>query len=483
MFKPKSKIIFAIRLALLLIMAWPLSFLASCQAADYSKPSSKKLIQFEKIKYFPIHQGDTSMSPTKSRITYYFDNGLLYRWMERDSMDRLTTDYVAEYDDEWVQTGARYIELEAGDSFDGEYERERVTFSGDTLKTTEWLDSAGNVYYRMIEDLNKMGNPDRAAFIGEELHGYDSAYYTAEGFEKRIFFTNVKGRVFNDRSFEYAAINRQGDWTKRFKIINDTIREVQRRQVRYYGDSLTEVSKFMEGMVSKANLSQNSISFSRHTEHLFYTQGKDWEHQRGYLASKVQGLYTLPQKLDALDTVYNGALSPSGDRIIYCRRLPQSTEILLIEKANGEWSEPLNLTQQSGWQGGYFNWYNEHEIYFYTPEQSGDMVVGQLRGGRLTDVKPLARLNTSATEFSPFIGKEKKYLIFTRFQEGDPQQQGFFISYNQGTNSNPQWAEPTKIPHLPYGWGAFVSYEDQAFFFTDGDNIFTAPISLLGLSL
>ncbi|MDH3710705.1 MAG: hypothetical protein OER04_12490, partial [Cyclobacteriaceae bacterium] len=170
-------------------------------------------------------------------------------------------------------------------------------------------------------------------------------------------------------------------------------------------------------------------------------------------------------------------------QIIFSRRSPKTTEILLTEKVSGEWSTPVNLTRQSGWQGGYFSWCNEQEIYFYMPEQNGDLVAGRLQGGQLTDIRPLVALNTSATEFSPFIDNEKRYLIFTRFQEGDPLQQGFFISYNQGTHANPQWDEPTKIPHLPYGWGAFVSHKDQGFFFTDGDNIFMAPLSLLGLNL
>ena len=139
--------------------------------------------------------------PFQYRLTYYYEDGVPHRWMELDSLGRVTTDYIYEYDSNWKQTGARYREESAVD-----FSIEKVRFENDSTKITEWIDSIGQVYYRMIDNLNKDKKTYRAAFIGDKLHGYDSTFYTKEGFEKRIFFTNTKGKVFNDRIFKYDSI-------------------------------------------------------------------------------------------------------------------------------------------------------------------------------------------------------------------------------------------------------------------------------------
>ena len=476
----ESKPLYKIKLPLIVVL---LLTVMGCQNQETVKTAAPKQLQYEIINYYKVLGSDTATLPHRYRITYYFDDGLLHRWMELDSSRQLLTDYIAQYDEKWVQTGAVYVELEPGEPFDGKYERERVRFSGDTLKTTEWLDSAGNVYYSMVEDLNPQGKPLRAAFIGDQLHGYDTAYYTKEGFEQRIFFTNIRGKVFNDRSFQYLSLNDNGDWVQRLKIMDDTVREVQKRALFYHGEVPGSSKLFLEGVISRADQDQNSLSFSADEKVLFYTQGKDWENQLPYISQKVKGLFTAAQRIGLMDTVYNGAISPSGNRIIYCKRLADKTEIYLINKVNGEWNTPLNLSQNSGMQGGYFNWFSEEEIYFYTPDGNGDLVSAKLIQNQLTELQPLTELNTDATEFSPFIDREKQFLIFTRYQEGDEAQQGFFISYNQGNVDNPKWAPAKKIESLPYGWGAFISANGQTFHYTDGSNIFALPLSALDITI
>ena len=460
-----------------------LACLIGCQETQKADDSSEnKMIQFELINYYLIDQQVQEIDPYMSRVTYYFDNGLLHRWIERDSLDRLTTDYIVEYDDNWIQTGAKYIELEAGEPFNGSYEVERVKFSGDTLKTTEWLDSAGNVYYQMVENLNEFGLPDRAAFIGEKLHGYDSSYYTSQGFEKRIFFRNTKGKTYNDRSFKYTALNDQGDWIEREKLTEDTVRELQKRQILYYGDDQIEGQKYYDGVISTLE-DENVISFNQDEDVVFFTRGTDWLQQFGFIAEKKNGIFVLPAKMDSMDTIYNGAISPSGNKILYSKRLQESTEIWLIEKQEDNWSSAVNLSMTKGLEGGYFNWYDENEIYFYIPENEGDLVVGTLQNKELRILSRLDEFNTEATEFSPFMAKDKSYFIFTRYAENDEARQGFFISYNEGVAVDPKWTMPVKIEALPYGWGAFVSADQKLLYYTDGVDIYNVQISKLNIKL
>ncbi len=94
---------------------------------------------------------------------------------------------------------------------------------------------------------------------------------------------------------------------------------------------------------------------------------------------------------------------------------------------------------------------------------------GTIIDDELTVTDSLKTINTSsATEFSPFIDPEGRYIIFTRYLEGEKDQQGFFISYADAEN---EWKEPKKIQELEYGWSARLIDNDRSFIYTDGKDI------------
>lgn len=450
-----------------------LSVLVSCQKEiKIANPS----LHFEKINYFkyPAKHNDI---PFQYRLTYYFDNGEPHRWMVLDSSGRVMTDYIYEYDKNWQQTGARYREESVID-----FSIEKVRFKNDSTKITEWIDSTGQIYYRMIDNLNKDKKTYRAAFIGDKLHGYDSTFYTKEGFEKRIFFTNTKGKVFNDRIFKYDSIGQNGDWVERRKIMQDTVRELHKREVYYDNNFVSANGRFFEGIVSTGELSENMISFSADESLMFLTRTSDWNNQSAFIAQKKNGIYTVTIPVMGLDTIYNGTISPNGDKIIYSVRTDNKEEIWLVRKGNDEWSNKINLTESSGIQGGYFNWLSESEIYFQTIANEGDIVVGKLKNDVLTIVENLHQLNTEdGTEFSPYIDERKRFIIFTRFTEDDESNQGFFISYNNNDYDNPEWSIPKKLNMLPYGWSANIINNETQFIYSDGEDIYSVPIEVLNL--
>jgi len=435
-------------------------------------------ISFEKINYFkyPTSQNDF---PFQYRLTYYFDNGLPHRWIELDSTGRFTTDYIYEYDSNWMQTGARYREESVVD-----FSIENVHFENDSTKITEWIDSTGAVYYKMIDNLNEDKKTYRAAFIGDKLHGYDSTFYTQEGFEKRIFFTNTKGKVMNDRTFDYDSLNENGDWSKRKKIMKDSIKEVHFREVYYNNSYASKNRKFYEGIISTGELSENVISFSKDESVLFLTRTSNWAQQTAYIAYKKNGIFTETIPLVELDTIYNGAISPNGDKIIYCTKTQDQENIWLINKENGLWNNKINLTESSNISGGYFYWFSNTEVYFYQNKNNGDIYLGKIKKDKLTVTDSLNTLNTkAATEFSPFVDKEKRFIIFSRYEEGNTANQGFFVSYNSSDFNNPQWSEPKKLSMLPYGWSPNIINNGAQFVYTDGEDIFSLPLKKLELEI
>ncbi len=233
--------------------------------------------------------------------------------------------------------------------------------------------------------------------------------------------------------------------------------------------------------ISLKELDENSISFTEDGSTAFLTRGRDWQKQIGYLLFYEEGKLNHSRSLlKQLDTIYNGAISPSGDKIIYCQRNEEETEIWLVKRKDDSIIQKINLTEQTGITGGYFNWRSQNEIYFYTDINNGDLVKGRLQNDQLSIMDTLKSINTiKGTEFSPFIDSQSRYLIFTRYMEGNKDQQGFFISYNNGDHQNPVWDSPVKIELLPYGWGAFI--KDDLFYYTDGTDIYFIPVDKLGL--
>lgn len=240
--------------------------------------------------------------------------------------------------------------------------------------------------------------------------------------------------------------------------------------------------KFYPELISTGVLEQNYLSFTYDESVVFWTAGNDWQKQLPFLAKKVNGRYTKAERLQVLDTIYNGAISPSGRQILYTVRQDDETSTWLSQQKEGQWLPGINLTEQSGIKAGYFQWYTEKELYLYTPENEGDLAMGRLVRKQL-EIEPLpAPINTPrGTEFSPFVGPKKQFLIFTRYLESEPAQQGFFYSHNLGSESEPKWSPPQKIEALPYGWGANLSRDGRTFYFTDGLDIFAIPFSSLGI--
>ena len=310
----------------------------------------------------------------------------------------------------------------------------------------------------MKDNLNKQKKTYRAEFIGDKTHGYDSTFYTKEGFEKRIFFTNTKGKVFNDRRFTYDSLNKYDDWVVRKKIMEDTIREIQFREVYYDNRFTSDDGKYYEGIVSTGELSENVISFSKDQSVMFLTRTSEWTNQSAFTANLKNGLFTETVPIKELDSIYNGAISPSGNKIIYSVRKGNKEEVYLIEKIDDQWSNKINLSESSEIEGGYFFWLSESKIYFQTNLNEGDIVQAKLKNDTLIIEDYLTNINTKeGTEFSPYVDSDMRYLIFTRYVDGDKSNQGFFVSYNENNFDYPKWSIPIKLTMLPYGWSAFVT--------------------------
>ena len=217
---------------------------------------------------------------------------------------------------------------------------------------------------------------------------------------------------------------------------------------------------------------------------MFLTRTSDWINQSPFIANLKNGLLTETIPFKELDSIYNGAISPSGNKIIYSIRKGNQEEIYLIKKIGDKWTNKRNLTKSSGIEGGYFYWLTESKIFFQIKLNEGDIVQTKLENDTLIVEDYLSTLNTvNGTEFSPYVDSDMRYIIFTRYEEGAKSNQGFFVSYNENDFDNPKWSIPMKLTMLPYGWSAYVENITNQFLYTDGDDIFSIPMTKLKLNI
>ncbi|MEM1324567.1 MAG: hypothetical protein AAGI23_01370 [Bacteroidota bacterium] len=243
-------------------------------------------------------------------------------------------------------------------------------------------------------------------------------------------------------------------------------------------------SIFYPDVLSTEAFSENSISFTKDERTIFVSRTTGWQYQSGHLSKKQKGAFVTTTPIQQLDSIYNGAISPSGKKIIFCSKKNEQEEIFLLSKRKGKWNTMENISTTSDIYGGYFYWSNEEELYFYTSASKGDIVRGKLNGNQLTITDELDNLNTpDGTEFSPFVDKKKRYIIFTRYLEGDSDQQGFFISFNRSTSRQPDWSTPKKVAFLPYGWNAYVLEQESLLLYSNGDDIIKIPLKKFNLEI
>ncbi len=241
--------------------------------------------------------------------------------------------------------------------------------------------------------------------------------------------------------------------------------------------STLPLETFCPGTISTSDYSENTFSFTKDQRTLFVSRTTGWTIQQGLLATEQAGDFSTLTGPPLLDSIYNGAINPEGNKIIFCVRKGSKESIYLTKKTANNWSKPINLSQTSNLEGGYFYWFSDTELYLYVSNQNGNIVQAQLLDDQLQIANKMAHINTDeATEFSIYMHPRKKFLIFSRYQDNNPAQQGLFISFNLGQPQAPNWSIPQKIDALPYGWNPYIHPSKKLFLFSDGEDILSLPM-------
>lgn len=230
----------------------------------------------------------------------------------------------------------------------------------------------------------------------------------------------------------------------------------------------------------------HEISFTEDGQTLYFTQTVDnkWgKSQLGFTSSFSDGKWSKPQKIEFADSLYNMSISPDGNRVLFC--IKGRTWISQKEKSN--WFKPkdLNSLYDFSFDGGYYHILNDYSFYFSSVEDDemhpyDDIYYVPFKDGQYQKPERLnANINTEATEFSPWVNKERTVLIFTRYDGSSDANTGVYISRFEDNT----WQKAQKIEELKYGWGVFVREDTRTLYYTVGGFIQVFDLDSLGIDL
>lgn len=226
---------------------------------------------------------------------------------------------------------------------------------------------------------------------------------------------------------------------------------------------------FALGIVSTNHHSHSSIAFSPDGKEAYWTPmfsrpEAGYGHSTVFYTKMVNGRWTLPKEAPFSKGEENRCdvpfFSPDGDRLYFISRRPvqeggpTSERIWFLERDGDGWSEPKLLDTPANdmdihWQ---FSMDMDGNLYFGASSGqdigAGDIYLSRFVGGEyLEPENPGDKINSTDTEFSPFIAPDGSYLIFARVADGGI---GLFISFR---NDDGTWTEAVNMGSAINGSG------------------------------
>lgn len=243
---------------------------------------------------------------------------------------------------------------------------------------------------------------------------------------------------------------------------------------------------FAPGVVSSPDSSESSPSITADGRTLVFTRYEGYGEQAPHLATRTDDGWEV-RRLPFAELVYNLAISPDGETILY--RPPRDRDeeaepvsrVFRVERgADGAWGEAEELPRLRGTNAGYFDIQPDGSVVLYArPGDSGDDPA-EPRGvyrmepadhGGYTPLEFLGRAvsPSGSNTFDPEVFDGGRQMVVTR--AGIPAgevaawgRRGFYLHRRTAEG----WDEGRRLP-LPYGWGATVLPDGHLLFVDRGD--------------
>lgn len=261
-----------------------------------------------------------------------------------------------------------------------------------------------------------------------------------------------------------------------------------------YSDQESEIQKNTEpdyfGQKLPGNIPElfapNIISTKvEHSAALFSTQNDEMWFARMYplvlwVSKKTENGWSDPEvsKFSGDYTYGYPFLTPDGSRLYFTSDRPQKKggdrlsraagQLWYAERQGDHWSDPIHLGDKMnvGAKNTIGSITENKTIYFTAAiNNQPDIYCSICINGEYMDPYPIAELNTSSPEFSPYVSPDDSYMIFSSFR-GGMGKSDLFISFNRDGEG---WTPPINLGSTINSSGKdeypYVTPDGKYFFF------------------
>jgi len=258
--------------------------------------------------------------------------------------------------------------------------------------------------------------------------------------------------------------------------------------------SQAEISVFEPGVISMDGISEGSPDITADGNTLVFTRYESYGDQVPYIAERwASGSGWEVRQLTFTDTLYNLAISPDGQRIVYKTRNRPSPGADRVNNAfrvdrnpDGSWGEPVEM-QPDLKDAGYFRIANDGTLYLFINASEGTprgIFTSELNSdGSYSDPVWLSDAVSPfpSVTYSPIINDDETKIIVNRAGLSEEEEQklgerGLYIHQKYGF----QWDTGRRL-NLPYSWYAEVLPDGRLIFVENGD-LYEASLEKLGIN-
>jgi len=248
---------------------------------------------------------------------------------------------------------------------------------------------------------------------------------------------------------------------------------------------------FEPGVISLEGISEGSPSITADGQTIVFVRYQSYGDKVPYIANKVEGSWEV-KRLNFIDTLYNLAISPDGQRIVFKTRNRPTPDADRVNNAyrvdrndDGSWGEPVKM-QPNLKDAGYFRIANDGTLYLFINASEGTprgIFTSELKDdGSYTDPVWLSDAVSPfpSVTYSPVINAAEDLIIVNRAGLNDEEQEkfgekGLYIHKKYDY----QWDTGTRLD-LPYSWYSMITPDEQIVFVDNGD-LYVADVDDLGI--
>jgi len=244
--------------------------------------------------------------------------------------------------------------------------------------------------------------------------------------------------------------------------------------------NVVEFKVFEPGVISLEGTSEGSPDITADGNTLVFTRYQSYGDKVPYIAERTESGWDVRQ-LTFTDTLYNLAISPDGQRIVYKTRNRPSPGADRVNNAfrvdrnsDGSWGEPVEM-QPSLKDAGYFRIAKDGTLYLFINASEGTprgIFTSELNSdGSYSDPVWLSDAVSPypSVTYSPIINDDETQIIVNRAGLSEEEEEklgerGLYIHQKYGF----QWDTGRRL-NLPYSWYAEVMPDGRIIFVEDGD--------------